>query len=219
MQDEIDLQIKEIDSTEEPEVAGLLEMYEEAFPLGERAPTPYTINHFVSGTSRWFVGIMDQEVVSFAIIYRMRTAQMLLLDYYAVKNGFRGKGIGTYFLSHLFQLLNISPQKEKIILEVDDPDCGKNDEDTNIRVKRVGFYRNLGITQIKDVKYFLPSWGDYDPIEMILMVYPIPDPETFTTKKLKELITEFYLDKYHRDPEEPLLQKMLDSVPAELEYI
>ena len=63
----------------------------------------------------------------------------------------------------------------------------------------MGFYRNLGITQIKDVKYFLPSWGDYDPIEMILMVYPIPDPETFTTKKLKELITEFYLDKYHRD--------------------
>ena len=64
-----------------------------------------------------------------------------MLDYFAVENSLRGKGIGGKCIT---LMKKIKPY-QGIILEVDAPDFAQDEADKNICLRRIKFYTNNGI--------------------------------------------------------------------------
>ena len=72
-------------------------------------------------------------------MYPLAGTRFILLDYLAVKEGYRNKGLGSTFVKNIFRL---SQEKNKtFIIEVDDPRAG---DDQEIRKRRVAFYEEMG---------------------------------------------------------------------------
>lgn len=65
----------------------------------------------------------------------------LLLDYYAVIEGGRGKGVGSAFLQAMFERLK---DAEVIVGEVENPDFAETDEERTLQSHRIGFYQKNG---------------------------------------------------------------------------
>lgn len=100
-------------------------MFERSFSLG-----------FYTG-----YGLYDKEkLLSYATFTFSENNNTILLDFYAVDSSLRGKGIGGKFLKELSDKL----ENKIILLEAENPEFAKNDEDLNIRRRRIEFYKRSG---------------------------------------------------------------------------
>ena len=69
------------------------------------------------------------------------TSPYLLLDYFAVSQEMRGKGIGT---AGMKLLASAFPDADTVIIEAEEPDCAENAADWQTRMRRFDFYRRCG---------------------------------------------------------------------------
>ena len=69
------------------------------------------------------------------------TSPYLLLDYFAVSAGLRGRGIGTACMK---LLASAFPDADTVILEAEEPDCAEHAADWHTRMCRLDFYRRCG---------------------------------------------------------------------------
>lgn len=76
------------------------------------------------------------EIISYAMFYE--NGDTSLLDYFVVREIWRGKGVGSRMLRELAKV------KKGIILESSDPDFGLRDEDVQLCLRRLEFYKRNG---------------------------------------------------------------------------
>lgn len=82
------------------------------------------------------------------------------IEHFAVIGEMRGRGVGSSVLRHF--VAEVSPS---IVLEVEPPV-------TPVAVKRIDFYRSLGLKLWSDVHYVQPAYApDKQPLEMKLMTH------------------------------------------------
>lgn len=116
------------------------------FPKNELKPLSI-IKKEISRNEYICYGIYDNSVLCgyafFVVRINDNGTKNYLLDYFAVTEAERNKGIGSVFLELLINQLS---DADIIICEAENPAYAVNDEDRNMRQRRVNFYLRNGFT-------------------------------------------------------------------------
>ena len=127
----------------------------EDFPPDEIKPLSAIERAMARGQYVCFGALAGEDILAYAFFIRLRESEkeFALFDYYAVKKEARCMGVGSAFL----QTLIAGPLKSTaaVLLEVDDPFCAWNEEEKNIRNRRLRFYLRNGLedTSVTAVVY------------------------------------------------------------------
>lgn len=108
------------------------------FPTDERKPLDFILKAMDAGTYECFA-LMEDELLGYAFFVKLE--RDYLLDYLAIVRGKRDLGLGSIFLEKLFcQLSNA----DSMIVEVEEPACGKKEAERTLRSRRKAFYLRNG---------------------------------------------------------------------------
>lgn len=127
----------------------IVEIYEgkmqEDFAKGEIKPLARILELY--GQGKYFCyGLYDEgEFAGYCFLVVSKERDAVLLDYFAISKELRGKGYGSICLT----LLKEEIERQKfgtLILEVENPRFGKDEEEKALRRRRIGFYIRNGMT-------------------------------------------------------------------------
>ena len=117
-----------------------LENMKEDFPSSELKSLELIERGIAEGYYR-FLGLMDQdEIIGYACLVDVKDT--CLIDYLAVIPERRNSGAGSEMLRLLETRLK---EKEYVIVEVELPDSGRDEDEATLRKRRVEFYLRGGI--------------------------------------------------------------------------
>ena len=96
-------------------------------------------------------GLYDETdtLLAYAFFSTAYGCEFVLLDYLAVVDGNRDKGIGSKMLTLLKE--EVAKEYEGIILESENPDFAENAKDFDVRTRRIQFYLNNDFSSTKMV--------------------------------------------------------------------
>ncbi|MCF0134581.1 MAG: GNAT family N-acetyltransferase [Blautia sp.] len=114
-------------------------LYESAFPSEEKKPVPFMEELYRKGITEFLVLEEKHEFAGLVIL--MKYEGVVLLDYFAVTESIRGKGIGSEVLSALLELY----RDWKFVVEIEAlvPEAGNLQE----RIRRKSFYMKNGLKE------------------------------------------------------------------------
>lgn len=184
-----------------------IKIYFNSFPPNERHSKKVIEERLNSGKSRLFVGLIQGEVVLMSLLFNLPDSTFILLDYMAVSSKFRGKNIGSKFisyLSHMFKETN-----KYLIMEVENPVYGDN---KNERIKRIEFYKKNGAKLLTGVQYVLPPLDGKTTTEMSLMILPEYRNGKIGGAEVRELIIKIYKYVYNREYDDALLNSFINKI-------
>lgn len=116
------------------------DLYIEAFPKEERKPLKQIIKVCENNQGRIIPILLNDEFVGMFITLDSDGDNTLLIDYFAIKDGYRGLSLG----SRSIDLLN-KQENKTIIIEIEP--CVDGASNLLQRQKRKKFYTNLGFRQ------------------------------------------------------------------------
>ncbi|WP_297426909.1 GNAT family N-acetyltransferase [Clostridium sp.] len=159
------------------------------FPQGELKPLS-SIIRLIKRKKYICYGLYDNsELLAYACLVTSKS--YLLIDYYAVCEQYRSKGIGSKFLS---MLKDTSKNYNGIIVEVESFEYAPNEAERLVRQRRIEFYKKNGMKMTNilsilfNVEYSIMclcniTLGDSDIYEAVQTIY-------------KEIIPSNYFSKY-----------------------
>ena len=111
------------------------------FPANEVKPFAMIEKAFRGGRYLCYGARSGDDILAYAFF--VRTEDVYMLDYYAVKKELRGSGIGSGFLREL----NCHCFREAacVLLEVDDPAFAESEEKKKVCERRLAFYFRNGL--------------------------------------------------------------------------
>ena len=118
--------------------------------------------------------------------------EYVLVAFLAVYEGNRGKGIGTKILKELEEKYS---NKKRILLEVEDPDFAKNENQKNIQERRIKFYERANFQVIENLKVELFM------VNFKIMIYNFKN-EQININEIEKVMKQFYyaiIEKKRRD--------------------
>lgn len=125
----------------ESEFSVLYKKYVKAdFPVGERRPLFMMKKRIKAGSYICYALLSGEEISAYAIIISHKESNCLMLELFAVNKSIRGKGVGSDFLQSLKEQL----KADGILLECENPDFAKTEEERVLRQKRIAFYKKNG---------------------------------------------------------------------------
>lgn len=210
------LNFRQVQDTKRQDFAAAVEIYIESFSSNSRQSVRVLKERIDCGASRLYVGCLQQEVVSIAVLFPLEHTEFILLDYIATKKTYRSQGIGNALMREMQQWLI---DKEKFLLiEVERPEPGERQEQTE---RRVSFYQRVGAKIMKGVRYLLPAFDGSSPVptEMLLMIFPEYKQKTIPAKAVEEAIAQIYRELYNRDSNDPLLHAIIDDLKDPIELV
>ena len=186
-------------------------IYRKSFPANERQKEEVVRQRLNSGTEDMFAGLKDDAVIAMGLVFNLSNSGFVLLDYFAVSEHERGSGTGTLFMQFLIQCYNQS--NKQMIMEVEDPQDGKNLEE---RQRRVNFYRGLGAKCLQDVRYVLPALDGTTSTTMILMTFTQGSVPTMPGSEVKKLLLDLYEQVYNKNADDPLVLDVINRLPKQI---
>jgi GNAT superfamily N-acetyltransferase len=150
----------------------------------------------------------DHRMVGFSISFVALEEPFCLLEYLAVDESYRGRGVG----SELFRetVSAIHRQRSVILLEVDsdrEPSAGQE-----LRRRRQNFYRRLGCRRVAGCAYILPLPGARPPPAMDLFMHVREPMSVIPRAQLRHWVEVIYRDVYGCSANDPRIEMMLDGV-------
>lgn len=100
---------------------------------------------------------------------------------------------------------------------MEDPEIG-NLETRKTRQRRYQFYRRLGAKTLGEVTYFVPSQTEEPAEKMLLMVWQYPETK-MESQFVKQIIQKMYQEIYSRPQDDPLLKKIIQEIPDQIELL
>jgi len=202
----------EISYLDQKDLEKALSIYVDSIPPTERQPVDLIKERVSKKKERIFVGRSNNEIIFMALLWPIRNTDFLLLDYMAVKEAHRNRGIGTEFIRNIYRLLGV--ENKRIILEVEDPRYGDNKK---VRKRRVRFYTRNGAKKMKNVNYILPPLSGDTPTRMIIMMLSPYDENRLSGRLVRKIITRIYKEVYGRDNNDSFLNLFINDVPSSVE--
>lgn len=155
------------------------------FPSAELKSLKQINRMFADGYYDVVAQKIKDEVLAYACLYYRETPA--LLDYYAVSEGHRAKGVGSAFLR---ELLSSPYTQNGILAELEAPAQAVDEKDYALRQRRVRFYERLGFratgtrAKIFGVSYDIYGCGvtGFDIAQSLYEIYRyfVPDKDIFT---------------------------------------
>ena len=125
------------------------------FPDDERKPLFMIERAHARGRYRCFGAVKGGEILAYAFFAGLihEGKRLLLLDYLAVREDIRDRGVGGAFLSSLRSGPLIGA--DMVLVEADDPDFARDGEDKATRLRRLRFYFRCGLldTGVRSLLY------------------------------------------------------------------
>ncbi|BCU67679.1 hypothetical protein HS7_11160 [Sulfolobales archaeon HS-7] len=177
-----------------------MKIYVNSFPPAERQKPEVISSRVDSDKEELYIGTMRNNVISIALVWPLLW-DFALVDYVAVKEGFRGKGIGTATIRFLSSL------GKRLLFEVEDPANGSEE-----RKLRVEFYKKNGAKVLKGVKYILPPLSGDIPTDMILMV--IQREDVISGEIVRRLVIQIYEEVYSLNTTNKYVAYTLNTIPS-----
>lgn len=125
-------------------------LYEKSFPASEKKPFKLMLKKRESDEME-FLAITDDGDEFLGLAITVIYGDIVLLDYFAVSESRRGRGVGTAVLP----MLRARYAGKRVILEIEDPEEVGADN-TDERIRRLGFYRRSKMT---DMAYRVRLFG------------------------------------------------------------
>ena len=137
----------------------LYDNYLEIFPKDERKPFSLIKKTYKKKITTILEILKDNEIVGFMIFNQIKTNGYIQLDYFAIFDEYRGKGIGSASL----KLLSEEYKNSKgIFIEIEKIGLGKTIEENEVREKRRCFYEKLEFRKLKfDLELFKVIYMPY----------------------------------------------------------
>ncbi|NLF89167.1 GNAT family N-acetyltransferase [Candidatus Bathyarchaeota archaeon] len=205
-------EFQKVEDTDSAEFTQALTLYSESIPASERQTVETIKERIRSGKEELYIASIDHRVASMALLYSLEDTQFVLLDYLAVKETYRKRGLGSEFLRNVYEIAGL--KNKLIICEVEDPKTGADKE---ARQRRVYFYRKNGARILKNVRYMLPPLQGSKHNEMILMVISSNRRLLWLSgDAIKEVVAQIYRELYGRGETDPLLVSTLKSIEPQI---
>lgn len=171
------------------------------FPADELKPLTSILNLISQGLYEGFGLFEGTSLRAYAFLTHQEGGNVLLLDYLAVCEGFRGQDYGSQFL----KILKAHCTDYKgIIIEIESLRTAKDAADLKIRTKRLAFYERNGLSQ---TGVTANCFG----VEFTILYLPI-DPEwhdDFIYENLNDIYLTLFPGKLYTDH-----VRFLDSLEA-----
>ncbi|HTE23010.1 hypothetical protein [Flavitalea sp.] len=194
----IPIEFYRILNSADPEFAQCMYIYHEAFPTYERQSDEMIMARVNKGSCLLLAGRAGGKIVCMSVLWDFQETDYMFLDYFAVADNATGYQVGARFLR--FIINDFLEKGRFLVMEVEHPDYGINQED---RSRRIKFYEKNGGVVLKNVRYFLPPLGGSDtPLEMQLMLLPDPG-RIIEEENIQPLITMIYSKVYLKKYETP----------------
>jgi GNAT superfamily N-acetyltransferase len=188
------------------ELRPLLALYERAIPANERK-SRQTIEQLIR--SRVYrVSVLQQgpTFLGFSILYL--GSRVRLLEYLAVDERFRGKGLG----ARLYKDARLQAGHLPMLVEVESTrDAGA---DLEQRTRRLAFYGRLGCRRIDGLHYILPLTAGGDPPSMDLLLDGFQGV-AISRATVRDWLEDIYVGAYGCAADDPRLDQMLGHDAAD----
>lgn len=191
----------------------LFAIYQAALPQSERKSEPALRAMLERPDYRFRIATLDRAVVGFSIVVGFSQAPASLLEYMAVAENCRGKGIG----EQLFRNAASGADPGYLLMEIEAEAPGAPDADDRIRRRR--FYKRLGCRQVKGLAYRMPPVTEQTPPAMGLFVARNPLSATVDRALLQLWLECLYTQVYGKSREDPRIGEMLSGLPQNIELI
>ena len=112
--------------------------YQQLFPDEERKNYRLLKKSYKQGIAHFFQIIEQNELVGFFIVNTIPNSPYAILDYFAILPKFQSKGYGS---SALLKLKEEYSDLNGIWIEVEKIETGKDEQDKEIRKRRIQFYQ------------------------------------------------------------------------------
>jgi GNAT superfamily N-acetyltransferase len=201
------------DSPSESISGQIQRIYTEAFPPGQRTDYGALIAAVAEGSRLLFTAQEDGQFLAFAITTPLPGTDIHCLEYFAVRQGERGRGIGARLLGAVLSDLHATEHASGLILEVE-PEQEGSEPERETRRARVAFYRRNGAYSVQDVEHFLAPdlLIDGAVIEMKLMWLPADGaPASLSSAELYACICGIYSQCYGLPLDDPRVEATLRS--------
>ena len=185
---------------------------EDSFPPEEREPCKDFLQPIENGRSILYLACLGDKVAGFTKLTRLGQSLIYLMEYLAVNEKFRNRGIGSQILHFIREDLQHQPTAG-ILLEVEPPPSAAGSH-RQLRDRRIRFYQRHGAARILDHDaYRMPSTIDEGSLWMHLMWLPVRDgclpPAHLSLEGLFKLI---FLEIYPGPQNKQLLGKILHDI-------
>ena len=152
---------------------------QEDFASDELKPLSVIVQAWEKGIYDCYVLTRQESFLGYA--YFVRKDNNYLIDYLAISAEHRDEGLGTVFLKQLAEFFH---KANCIVVEVEDPDAAKDEEDRFQRERRLRFYLRNGyrLTRVKARVFGV----DYLILEALI-----------GTEHKSEEIAKIYAELYH----------------------
>ena len=126
--------------------------------------------------------IYEEEGVERGYCIIDQIQEYVLVAFLAVYEGNRGKGIGTKILKELEEKYS---NKKGILLEVEDPDFAKNENQKNNQERRIKFYERANFQVVENLKVELFM------VNFKIMIYNFKN-EQININEIEKVMKQFY---------------------------
>jgi GNAT superfamily N-acetyltransferase len=189
-----------------------IEIYEEAFPPGEKRSVDDIKINLEKNNEKMFIAKYDDIPVIFSMVWPVKDTDFLFLDYIAVRKEYRGKGLGSIFLEKIFDISE-NDSFNHMIIEVENPEEGDNKKQ---RKARIQFYRRSGAKTLTGFKYFLPPRNNNKSQEMKLMIISRKNIKRVSGEKIQSVLSQIYTHIYNMSSNDRTLTGILDDIPEDV---
>jgi ribosomal protein S18 acetylase RimI-like enzyme len=188
-------------------------IYVDSFPASERADFDELVNDIANGTRPLFTATVGKNLVGFAVTLHLAPTDIYVLEYLAVEQASRNRGIGEKLLRRAGEVLRVNSHASAIILEVESEDEGKAEE-RQLRVRRIEFYRRIGAKMVDCARgYRAPNLAGPGTVPYRLMWLALAEQAVVPTgTRLKDCITALYIQSYGLSPDDPLIASTLKGL-------
>lgn len=188
-----------------------MDIYHVSFPANEKQPVSLLAERISRGDCSLQVAIVDQKVVGMALVWVFKDTRYGLLDYLAVKPEYRGSGIGAFCMKAIQN--NMISQQKILIIEVEDPAFGEDQEN---KLRRIDFYERCGALYLSNTPYMLPALDGTTATPMLIFAMVAPNTEDLPGQEIKDLFTTIFERVYGKTAEDALLNTFLPHIQSRI---
>jgi GNAT superfamily N-acetyltransferase len=157
----------------------------------------------------------DSEIVGFSLAFFPSDRTFWLLEYMAVDEPWRGKGLGERLFEATMQLAHKRRPGTLGIVEVDRPPSLAPSKHAAHR--RIAFYARVGCRKLVPLDYLLPLRTAGQPPPMMLLVAGAPATNSLSHEFVDSLLRTLYYEVYGIPNTDWRIESMLSQLPHRLE--
>ncbi len=190
------ISLVEICSPADPLLLPWLDLYETAFPPGERVLVSRVLNvlheqqrgihrgtHLLAAVETENAELESKDAPSSLLTshffrglifdYEPPANQAAFLWYLAVVPGLRGQGLGSWLYGQV--LARLDPSVRAMIFDLEDPCEMHTPQEKDLARRRIAFYRRQGARLLGGIRYLQTVGTHMPPIPLLLMAHPIQE--------------------------------------------